>query len=259
MCAESKYLTQHLLAAEHVRIHWHTEQRWFAVKRMMPSIMVSEPRHCAGEMYACAMGDIYTFGPTFRAENSNTARHLAEFWMIEPEMAFANLDDDIACAEAYLQHCVRHVLDNCKEDLRFFDSRVEKGLIDRLEAITAQPFARVTYTKAVDLLLLSGQNFEYPVEWGSDLQSEHERWLTEKAFDGVPVVVTDYPKGIKAFYMRLNDDGKTVAAMDVLVPRVGELIGGSQREDRMDVLIERLTQVRMADAMYTILYAEVLA
>jgi asparaginyl-tRNA synthetase len=197
----------------------------------------------AGEMCACALGDIYTFGPTFRAEQSNTARHLAEFWMVEPEMAFADLSDDISCAEAYLKFCVQYVLDNCKEDIKFFDSRIEKGLIARLKAITERPFVRITYTEAVDLLLASGQKFEFPVEWGRDLQSEHERWLTEKAFQGVPVAVTDYPKGIKAFYMRLNDDGKTVAAMDVLVPKVGELMGGSQREDRMDVLVARLQEV----------------
>lgn len=199
----------------------------------------------AGEMYACAMGDIYTFGPTFRAEQSNTSRHLAEFWMVEPEMAFADLADDIDCAEAYLQFCVQYVLDNCKEDLEFFDTRVEKGLIARLTAITERPFVRITYTEAVQLLLDSGEKFEFPVEWGRDLQSEHERWLSEKAFKGTPVAVTDYPKGIKAFYMRLNDDAKTVAAMDVLVPKVGELIGGSQREDRVDVLVARLQEVRV--------------
>lgn len=203
-----------------------------------------------GEMYACAMGDMYTFGPTFRAEQSNTARHLAEFWMVEPELAFADLADDVSCAEAYLQFCVQYVLDNCQEDIQFFDSRVEKGLIDRLKAITERPFVRITYTEAVDLLLASGEKFEFPVEWGRDLQSEHERWLSEKAFDGIPVAVTDYPKGIKAFYMRLNDDGKTVAAMDVLVPKVGELIGGSQREDRMDVLVERLKEVRFKPYCY---------
>eukprot|EP00892_Ulva_mutabilis_P007782 jgi/Ulvmu1/5376/UM022_0171.1 len=193
-----------------------------------------------GEMYACAMGDIYTFGPTFRAENSNTSRHLAEFWMIEPELAFADLADNIACAEAYLQHCVHHVLEHCAEDLAFFDARVEKGLLARLRAVAAQPFVHITYTDAVERLRASGAKFEYPVEWGCDLQSEHERWLTEVAFEGVPVAVTDYPKDIKAFYMRLNDDGRTVAAVDVLVPRVGELIGGAQREDRIDVLLDRM-------------------
>ena len=197
----------------------------------------------AGEMYACAMGDIYTFGPTFRAENSNTSRHLAEFWMIEPELAFADLADNVACAEAYLQHCVRHVLENCGEDLAFFDARIEKGLLERLRAVAEGPFARITYTEAVERLQASDAKFEYPVEWGCDLQSEHERWLTEVAFKGVPVAVTDYPKDIKAFYMRLNDDGRTVAAVDVLVPRVGELIGGAQREDRMEVLLDRMEKV----------------
>ena len=198
----------------------------------------------AGEMYASALGDVYTFGPTFRAENSNTSRHLAEFWMIEPELAFADLSDDIDCAEAYLKHCVAHILEHCAADLQFFDQRVEKGLLARLRSIAARPFVRCSYTDAVAHLTSSGADFEFPVTWGCDLQSEHERHLTEVVFEGVPVFVTDYPKDIKAFYMRLNDDGKTVAAMDLLVPRVGELIGGSQREDRIAVLLERMAQVR---------------
>lgn len=193
-----------------------------------------------GEMYACALGDVYTFGPTFRAENSNTARHLAEFWMIEPEMAFADLQDDMACAEAYLKHCVKYILDNCQEDLVFFDSIVEKGLIRRLQDVLEKPFATVTYTEAVKLLEESGKKFDFPVSWGLDLQSEHERYLTEVVFDKTPLMVTDYPRDIKAFYMRLNEDGRTVAAMDMLVPRVGELIGGSQREDRISVLTDRM-------------------
>ncbi|GMH44762.1 hypothetical protein BSKO_12714 [Bryopsis sp. KO-2023] len=193
-----------------------------------------------GEMYASAMGRVYTFGPTFRAENSNTSRHLAEFWMVEPEIAFADLEEDVDCAEAYLKHCISQVLENCQEDLGLFNNFYEKGLIDRLQKIVDSPVKRVTYTEAVDLLLKSGQKFEFPVEWGSDLQSEHERYLTEKVFDGIPIAVMDYPKDIKAFYMRLNDDGKTVAAMDLLVPGVGELIGGSQREDRLEVLEERM-------------------
>ena len=163
--------------------------------------------------------------------------------MIEPELAFADLADNVACAEAYLQHCVRHVLEHCGEDLAFFDARIEKGLLERLRAVAEGPFARITYTEAVERLQASGAKFEYPVEWGCDLQSEHERWLTEVAFKGVPVAVTDYPKDIKAFYMRLNDDGRTVAAVDVLVPRVGELIGGAQREDRMEVLLDRMEKV----------------
>jgi asparaginyl-tRNA synthetase len=199
-------------------------------------------------MYASAMGDIYTFGPTFRAENSNTSRHLAEFWMIEPELAFADLSDDIACAEAYLKFIVSYILEHCEQDLAFFDQRVEAGLTERLRSVVGAPFARVTYTDAVDQLLASGAAFEFPVEWGCDLQSEHERHLTEVLYKGTPVVVTDYPKGIKAFYMRLNDDGETVAAMDVLVPRVGELIGGAQREDRLDVLLERMAQVHRRPA-----------
>lgn len=193
-----------------------------------------------GEMYACAVGDIYTFGPTFRAENSNTARHLSEFWMIEPEMAFADLADDVACAEAYLKHCVRHILSHCGEDLAFFDAQYEKGLTSRLQDVADKPFAVISYTDAVAELQRSGRSWQFPVEWGSDLQSEHERWLTEVAAGRTPLVVTDYPRDIKAFYMRQNDDGKTVAAMDLLVPGVGELMGGSQREERLDVLSARL-------------------
>ncbi|CAG9463467.1 unnamed protein product [Pedinophyceae sp. YPF-701] len=205
------------------------------------------------EMYACALGDVYTFGPTFRAENSHTARHLAEFWMIEPEMAFCTLAEDVACAEAYVQHCVNYILQHCAEDLKFFGSFVDKTLLARLEAVASQPFAKITYTEGVDLLLKAqegGVKFEYPVEWGNDLQSEHERYICEKAFDGRPVVVTDYPKDIKAFYMRLNDDNKTVAAMDILVPGVGELVGGSQREDRMDVLVRRMEESGLAPEDY---------
>ena len=190
------------------------------------------------------MGDIYTFGPTFRAENSNTSRHLAEFWMIEPELAFADLNDNIACAEAYLKYLMKHILEHCASDLAFFEQRAEKGLTQRLRTVAETPFARVTYTDAVQQLRDSGQSFEFPVEWGCDLQSEHERYLTEKVYAGVPVIVTDYPKGIKAFYMRMNDDGETVAAMDMLVPKVGEMIGGAQREDRMDVLLQRMSEVR---------------
>jgi asparaginyl-tRNA synthetase len=201
-------------------------------------------------MYASAIGDIYTFGPTFRAENSNTSRHLAEFWMIEPELAFADLQDDISCAEAYLKHCIAHILEHCAADLDFFEARVAKGLLGRLRTLAEQPFAQITYTEGVEKLKSSGVKFEFPVQWGCDLQSEHERYLTEKAFDGVPVFVTDYPKGIKAFYMRLNDDGKTVAAMDLLVPRVGELVGGSQREERIDVLTTRMAEVRLSKLFF---------
>ena len=188
-----------------------------------------------GETYACALGNIYTFGPTFRAENSNTRRHLAEFWMIEPEMAFADLADDADLAEEYLRYLFRFVLDHCGDDLEFFNKRIDKTLVDTLQRLSQSTFSRITYTEAVKLLSESGETFEYPVQWGVDLQSEHERYLTEKVFDG-PVTVTDYPREIKAFYMRRNDDGKTVAAMDVLLPKVGEIIGGSQREDRLDVL-----------------------
>ncbi|KAL4565647.1 hypothetical protein LXL04_029750 [Taraxacum kok-saghyz] len=197
------------------------------------------------ETYATALCDVYTFGPTFRAENSNTSRHLAEFWMLEPELAFADLNDDMACATAYLQYVVKYVLENCKEDMDFFNNWIEKGIIDRLTDVVEKKFLRLTYTEAVELLLKSKKKFEFPVKWGSDLQSEHERYITEVAFNGCPVIITDYPKDIKAFYMRQNDDGKTVAAMDLLVPRVGELIGGSQREERIDYLENRMDELNL--------------
>lgn len=197
-----------------------------------------------GELFATAFSDIYTFGPTFRAENSNTSRHASEFWMIEPEIAFADLADDCKLAEDFLRYLVKYALTHCREDLEFFNQRIEKGLIDKLENLAAAEFKTVSYTEAIDLLQKSGREFEFPVEWGNDLQSEHERYLTEEVFGG-PVFVVDYPKQIKAFYMRLNDDGKTVAAMDLLVPRVGEIIGGSQREDRLDVLQQRMEEQGM--------------
>jgi len=191
------------------------------------------------ELFATAFSKVYTFGPTFRAENSNTSRHVAEFWMIEPEIAFADLSDDCRLAEDFLRYLVTHTLDNCGEDLAFFNDRIEKGLIDKLEKIARAEFHILPYTEAISILQKSGENFSFPVEWGLDLQSEHERYLTEKVFDG-PVFVVDYPAKIKAFYMRLNDDEKTVAAMDLLVPRVGEIIGGSQREERHDILKMRM-------------------
>jgi len=194
-----------------------------------------------GETYACALGNVYTFGPTFRAENSNTRRHLAEFWMIEPEMAFADLEDDADLAEEYLQFLFSHVLDTCGQDLEFFNQRIDKELISTLTRLADGTFTRITYTEAVELLAKEKITFEFPVSWGIDLQSEHERHLTEKIFNG-PVTVTDYPEAIKAFYMRRNDDGRTVAAMDVLLPRVGEIIGGSQREDRLDLLQTRMLE-----------------
>ncbi len=194
-----------------------------------------------GETHACALGNIYTFGPTFRAENSNTRRHLAEFWMIEPEMAFADLADDASLAEDYLHYLFTYVLEHCGRDLAFFDQRIAKGLLDRLGALAASQFTRISYSEAIALLEKATVVFEYPVSWGIDLQSEHERYLTEQVFKG-PVIVMNYPKEIKAFYMRLNEDGRTVAAMDVLLPEVGEIIGGSQREERLEVLSERLRQ-----------------
>ena len=187
------------------------------------------------ESYAMAFGKVYTFGPTFRAERSNTPRHAAEFWMLEPEIAFADLKDDMELAEAMLKYVIRGLLTECRDELEFFNLRVDKGLIARLENIVNSDFAEITYTDAMKLLEECGEKFEYPVGWGNDLQTEHERYLTEKVF-GRPVFVTNWPKEIKAFYMRLNDDNKTVAAVDLLVPGVGELIGGSQREERMDYL-----------------------
>ena len=196
------------------------------------------------ENFAMAFGDVYTFGPTFRAENSNTARHAAEFWMIEPEMAFCDLDGDLEVMEAMVKYVIREVMERCPDDLAFFNSFVDKGLLERLEHVASSDFGRVTYTEAVELLQKSGQKFDYPVEWGIDLQTEHERYLTEQIFKK-PVFVTDYPKEIKAFYMRLNDDGKTVAAADCLVPGIGEIIGGSQREERLELLEGRIRELGM--------------
>ena len=187
------------------------------------------------ETFAMAFGNVYTFGPTFRAENSNTPRHAAEFWMVEPEIAFADLQDDMDLARDMLKYVISYVMDVCADDIRFFNSFVDQGLIERLEHVVQADFAHVTYTEAVELLQRSGATFEYPVYWGCDLQTEHERYLTEQVFR-CPVFVTDYPREIKAFYMRLNDDGKTVAAADLLVPGIGEIIGGSQREERYDYL-----------------------
>ena len=201
------------------------------------------------ETFALAFRNIYTFGPTFRAENSNTARHASEFWMIEPEMAFADLARNMEVAEAMIKYIINYVLENAPEEMQFFNSFVDKGLLDRLNHIANSDFGRVTYTEAVDLLLKSGKEFQYPVAWGIDLQTEHERYLTEEIFKK-PVFVTDYPKDIKAFYMRLNDDGKTVAACDLLVPGVGEIIGGSQREERYDVLTARMAELGLKEEDY---------
>jgi asparaginyl-tRNA synthetase len=189
------------------------------------------------ETYACALDRVYTFGPTFRAENSNTRRHLAEFWMIEPEMAFADLADDADLAEDYVRYLCRYVLDHCAEDLAFFERRVQPQLMPMLAGVAGSDFHRITYTEAIAVLEKADVSFEFPVAWGSELQSEHERYLTEQAFDR-PVIVTDFPFDFKAFYMRRNDDGRTVAAMDVLVPGIGEIVGGSQREERLDVLLD---------------------
>lgn len=202
-----------------------------------------------GETYALAFGNIYTFGPTFRAENSNTARHAAEFWMIEPEIAFADLEDDMNLAWDMIKYIINHVMKTCQKELVFFNNFVDKGLLERLEMLRNSEFCRVTYTEAVELLEKSGAEFKYPVSWGCDLQTEHERYLTEQIFKK-PVFVTDYPKEIKSFYMRLNDDNKTVAAMDLLVPGVGEIIGGSQREERLDVLLQRMNECGLKEEDY---------
>ena len=202
-----------------------------------------------GETFACALTNIYTFGPTFRAENSNTTRHAAEFWMIEPEMAFCDLQGDMQMAEDQLKFMVRYALDHCREDLEFFNKFVDKELITRLEFVAERPFQRVTYDEAVEILLKSGKTFEYPVEWGLNLQSEHERFLTEQHFK-CPVTVYNYPKDIKPFYMRLNDDGRTVTAMDVLVPGIGEIIGGSQREERLDILLANMERQGLSEKDY---------
>lgn len=196
------------------------------------------------ECYCLALDKVYTFGPTFRAENSNTSRHLAEFWMIEPEIAFADLSDDADLAESFLKYIFKAVLDERPDDMDFFAKRIDKTAITRLAAFIESPFERMSYTEAIDILKKSGKSFEFPVSWGADLQSEHERYLTEEHV-GRPVVVMDYPKDIKAFYMRLNDDGKTVAAMDVLAPGIGEIIGGSQREERLDVLDRRIADMNL--------------
>ena len=196
------------------------------------------------ETYAFAFRNVYTFGPTFRAENSNTTRHAAEFWMIEPEMAFADLKDDMMLAEGMLKYVIRYVLDNAPEEMAFFNQFVDKGLIERLEHVLSSEFGHVTYTEAIEILEKHNDEFEYKVHWGSDLQTEHERYLTEKEFKR-PVFVTDYPKEIQAFYMKLNEDGKTVAAMDCLVPGIGEIIGGSQREDKLDLLEKRMEEMNL--------------
>ena len=201
------------------------------------------------ECFALAFRNVYTFGPTFRAENSNTARHAAEFWMVEPEIAFADLQDDMQLAEDMLKYVMQYVIDECPEEMEFFNKFIDKGLLDRLNHVINSDFGRVTYTEAVEILQKSGRKFEYPVEWGIDLQTEHERYLTEEYFKK-PVFVTDYPKDIKAFYMRLNDDNKTVAAADCLVPGIGEIIGGSQREERLDVLKERMAELNLKEEDY---------
>lgn len=201
------------------------------------------------EVMAMAFSNVYTFGPTFRAENSNTSRHLAEFWMIEPEMAFCDLHEDMDLAETFLQYVFKYVMENCQTDMEFFNERIDKSVLATAENIINNQFERLTYTNAIDLLEKSGQKFEYPVSWGLDLQSEHERYLAEEVFKK-PVILTDYPVEIKAFYMRLNDDGKTVAAMDILAPKIGEIIGGSQREERLDVLERRLVAQGLNPADY---------
>ncbi len=211
------------------------------------NLTVSGQLNC--ETYALAFRNVYTFGPTFRAENSNTTRHAAEFWMIEPEISFADLNDDMELAEDMLKYIINYVLENAPEEIEFFNNFVDKGLLERLRHVASSDFGRVTYTEAIEILKKNNDNFDYPVEWGTDLQTEHERYLTEQVFKK-PVFVTDYPKEIKAFYMRLNDDGKTVAAMDLLVPGIGEIIGGSQREERYDVLLNRMNELGLSPDDY---------
>lgn len=197
-----------------------------------------------GEIFATSLGNVYTFGPTFRAENSNTSRHLAEFWMVEPEMAFADLEDNMQVAEDFLKRIFRDVLEKSAEDMEFFQERVDESVISTLQSICEQEFLRVSYTEAISILEKSGAKFDYAVSWGMDLQSEHERYLTEQHFQR-PVILHDYPRTLKPFYMRCNDDGKTVRAMDVLVPKVGEIIGGSQREERLDILTQRMLEQKL--------------
>ena len=201
------------------------------------------------ECMAMAFGKVYTFGPTFRAEKSYTQRHAAEFWMIEPEMAFCDLQEDMEVAKDMIQYVIRYVMDTCPQDLAFFNQFMDKGLLQRLEHVATSDFAKVTYTEAIEILEKHNDAFEYKVQWGSDLQTEHEKYLTEQVF-GKPVFVTDYPKEIKAFYMRQNDDGKTVAAVDMLVPGIGEIIGGSQREERLDVLTARMDELGLNQEDY---------
>jgi len=199
-----------------------------------------------GELGATALSSIYTFGPTFRAENSNTPRHVAEFWMIEPEMAFYDINDNMDLAEDFLKYLIRYTLDHCQDDLEFLNKMLDKGLLERLRFVLDNPFERKTYTEAVDILMKSGKNFEFPVSWGSDLQSEHERYLVEEHYKR-PVILTDYPRDIKAFYMKQNEDGKTVRAMDVLFPQIGEIIGGSQREEDLDSLLNRMREMNIPE------------
>jgi asparaginyl-tRNA synthetase len=201
------------------------------------------------EIMAMAFSDVYTFGPTFRAENSNTSRHLAEFWMVEPEMAFCDLQGDMELAEAFLKYVFKYVMEKCPDDMAFFNDRIDKSVIATAENIITEEFARITYSEAIDLLLKADHKFDYPVEWGLDLQSEHERYLAETLFKK-PTIVTNYPTAIKAFYMRLDDGGKTVSAMDILAPKIGEIIGGSQREERLDVLEARIKAAGLSPETY---------
>jgi asparaginyl-tRNA synthetase len=204
----------------------------------------------SAETYATAVGDVYTFGPTFRAENSNTTRHLAEFWMVEPEMAFCDIFGDMDLAEEFLKYILNYVLENCAEDMDFFNSWVSKGIVDQLKAVVNSDFARVTYTEAIEKLIASGKKFDFPVSWGIDLASEHERYLSEEVYKR-PVIVYNYPKEIKAFYMKMNDDGKTVRAMDVLAPGIGEIIGGSEREDSYEKLVARIEELGLVKEDYS--------
>ena len=241
---KKRHSVEYLRTIAHLRPRTNLFSAVFRVRSVAAHANLTVSGQLNGENFAMAFGDIYTFGPTFRAENSNTQRHAAEFWMIEPEMAFCDLAGDMDVAEDMIKYIIRTVMEKCPQEMAFFNSLVDKGLLSRLEHVASSDFGRVSYTEAVEILKKNNDNFDYKVDWGCDLQTEHERYLTEQVYKR-PVFVTDYPKDIKAFYMRLNDDGKTVAAADCLVPGIGEIIGGSQREERIDILEARIKELGM--------------
>ena len=245
---KKRHSFEYLRTISHLRPRTNTFQAVFRVRSLI-AYAIHQYFQLNAETYAMAFRNVYTFGPTFRAENSNTTRHAAEFWMIEPEMAFADLDDDMRVAEGMLKYVIKYVLEHAPEEMNFFNNFVDKGLLDRLNNVLNSEFGRITYTEAVELLMKHNDKFDYKVSWGCDLQTEHERYLTEEIFKK-PVFVTDYPKEIKAFYMKMNPDGKTVAAVDCLVPGIGEIIGGSQREDDYDKLVARMDELGLKKEDY---------